>query len=68
MGNQHIHIVFVFEIALLDGSVIQLHHKVGNGTKDTLAGKTALAHGHPLKNPLHAGQGHIVIAIDVKAV
>ena len=30
--------------------------------------KTALAHSYPLEDPLHAGQGHIVIAIDVKAV
>ena len=68
MGQQKVHILFVFEVALLHRAVVQLHHQIGNGAEDALSGKTALAHGDPLENTLHGFQRRIVDPVEEEAV
>ena len=48
-----VYIFFPLEGALLLCSVAIFHHQIGNGAKKAAAGKAALAHGHPFKDPAH---------------
>ena len=66
--QQAVHVLFPLEGALLLGAVTVLHHQIGNGAEQAAAGKAALAHGHPLKDPAHIRQGHIVAAVQKIAV
>ena len=68
MGQQKVHILLVFEVALLHCAVIQLHHQIRDRAKDALAGETALTHGDPLENALYRFQCGIIDSVKEEAV
>ena len=66
--QQLVHLVLIFEIALLLLSAAVFHHQVGNRREDAPVGKAAGAHGHPLEDPADSRKGQVVTAVQVEAV
>ena len=66
--QQSVHVPLILEVALLLLAAVVLHHEVGHGGEHSLAGKAALAHGHPLEDAGDAAVGQIIAAVDVEAV
>ena len=67
-GKHHIDMMLVLEGALHALAPVVLHNKIGNGTENSLARESALAHGHALVGTLNVGHGNIESALHEKTV